>query len=635
MKKTKNKKTGRKRKTILNNAHQMSVSQIKLKHPTISACMIVKNEEKFLEKCLTSIKEQVDEIIIVDTGSTDNTIDIAKRFTDKVYFHQWENSFCKARNQALQYAKNDWIFQIDADEELIAGNGLTIRRAVVDAEDSDIVFVKIYSTYANGSQKSFHNLARLFRNNGKIHYEENIHEQVIGGTKDYFSSIMLSHYGYDIDETKAEEKFIRNTALLKNEIEKDPENPVHHHNLSVSYLIKEMNEDAVSEAIKAIELSDSQKLGSNLYGWTHFVASMGCYRMGRLEDAKKFAEKSLNKYPEHLDSNYMLAIIAFDEDRWDDVIRYGSTFLKLLGGIDSEKKNVIFENSMNEGSIICTLIGHAYYFKNRLPEMRSCYKTAIEGAGNKWQSFARIGKYHVDKSHDINLAEEYLKLAANEAPDEKAVWYMLAELNKNCGKINEELKCLLNVISIGTTDPAVYGRAIELHVTERMPDETIEIILNHIDKIDFTGSTFCKLAVIQLEKGRLDSAINSYMKALEKDPNLFEAWASLGEIMLAMNKIEDSKNFLERALTIKNNDTGAILNLCDIAARQADIFSVVRYCDTLIGVFNLPNDRTVNHLDELKEIFFEIIPAVKENKYYQNQILGIIDRISQIQDQPC
>ena len=92
-------------------------------NPTISCCMIVKNEEAFLSQCLESVKGHVDEIIIVDTGSTDDTVKIAQRYTDKIYLHPWEGSFSKARNQALSYVTCDWVFQIDADEELIEGSG--------------------------------------------------------------------------------------------------------------------------------------------------------------------------------------------------------------------------------------------------------------------------------------------------------------------------------------------------------------------------------------------------------------------------------------------------------------------------------------------------------------------------------
>ena len=106
-----------------------AVAAERQKEPTISLCMIVKNEEAFLEQCLKSIKDYVDEIIIVDTGSTDRTVEIAERFTDKIYFHAWENSFSKARNQSLAYATGDWIFIMDADEEMLTGSGELLRQA--------------------------------------------------------------------------------------------------------------------------------------------------------------------------------------------------------------------------------------------------------------------------------------------------------------------------------------------------------------------------------------------------------------------------------------------------------------------------------------------------------------------------
>ena len=73
----------------------------------LSLCMIVRNEERHIKRCLESVKGLVDEIIIVDTGSTDNTVSIAKRLGANVYLHEWENDFSKARNESLKYANGD------------------------------------------------------------------------------------------------------------------------------------------------------------------------------------------------------------------------------------------------------------------------------------------------------------------------------------------------------------------------------------------------------------------------------------------------------------------------------------------------------------------------------------------------
>jgi glycosyltransferase involved in cell wall biosynthesis len=88
------------------------------KKNTLSLCMIVKNEEDNLERCLESVREVVDEMVIVDTGSTDGTVAVAEKFGARVFHHPWQGSFSEARNHALGFAVGDWILQMDGDEEL-------------------------------------------------------------------------------------------------------------------------------------------------------------------------------------------------------------------------------------------------------------------------------------------------------------------------------------------------------------------------------------------------------------------------------------------------------------------------------------------------------------------------------------
>ncbi len=95
--------------------------------PTLSLCMIVKNEEQFLERCLQSVQGLVDEIIIVDTGSTDRTKEIARQFTDKIYDFTWVDDFSAARNESLKHATANWILVLDADEVLATEDHLNIK----------------------------------------------------------------------------------------------------------------------------------------------------------------------------------------------------------------------------------------------------------------------------------------------------------------------------------------------------------------------------------------------------------------------------------------------------------------------------------------------------------------------------
>ena len=149
-----------------------------MNHHTISACMIVKNEEKLLPTCLKSIRDYVDEIVIVDTGSTDRTISIARSFGARVYEHPWEKHFSKHRNQSMEYANGDWLFIIDADEELIQLEKTSIHKEL-DVDDSiDSIMIRVECASPSGVIQS--NSIRFVRNQKNIRYKGRIHNYLVG-----------------------------------------------------------------------------------------------------------------------------------------------------------------------------------------------------------------------------------------------------------------------------------------------------------------------------------------------------------------------------------------------------------------------------------------------------------------------
>ena len=127
-----------------------------MSNQTISLCMITKNEEKFLELCLNSVKSIVDEIIIVDTGSTDKTKEIAKKFNAKIIDFKWIDDFSAAKNESLKHATRDWVLVLDADE-------------VIEKKDLD----KIKNAIEN-SEKDFTKIREMAKRSGKIIRYSNI-----------------------------------------------------------------------------------------------------------------------------------------------------------------------------------------------------------------------------------------------------------------------------------------------------------------------------------------------------------------------------------------------------------------------------------------------------------------------------
>jgi len=163
---------------------------------TISLCMIVKNEEKNLERCLKSYAPLMDEIIVVDTGSTDRTKEIAARFTDKIYDFKWVDDFSAARNFSFEKATCDYIFSADADEVLDEENRaqFSILKQVLD-EEIEIVQMYYGNQFQNGTIYNYDCELRpkLFKRLRKFTWIEPIHETVRTLPVVFDSDIVITH----------------------------------------------------------------------------------------------------------------------------------------------------------------------------------------------------------------------------------------------------------------------------------------------------------------------------------------------------------------------------------------------------------------------------------------------------------
>ena len=120
---------------------------------TISLCMIVKNEEEVLARCLNSVKDLVDEINIVDTGSDDRTVEIAKEYTDRVFFFEWTGRFTDARNESFKHATQDYILYLDADDVILEED----RDKFKELKENDLS-VDSVSMYYNAGTDEFGNV---------------------------------------------------------------------------------------------------------------------------------------------------------------------------------------------------------------------------------------------------------------------------------------------------------------------------------------------------------------------------------------------------------------------------------------------------------------------------------------------
>lgn len=162
---------------------------------SISLCMIVKNEEDVLSRCLDSVKDLVEEIIIVDTGSTDTTVSIAEQYTDSVYHYSWDDNFAEARNFAFSKATKDFIMWLDADDVLLKEDQIGFQKLKDELNhDVDIVMMNYNITFDSMGRPTFsYNRERLMRRAKEYQWKGAIHEVIVPSGNIIHSKVSISH----------------------------------------------------------------------------------------------------------------------------------------------------------------------------------------------------------------------------------------------------------------------------------------------------------------------------------------------------------------------------------------------------------------------------------------------------------
>lgn len=197
--------------------------------PRLTVCLITRDEERFISACLKSIQSVADQIVVLDTGSTDRTVQIAQELGAEVHHFTWRNDFSAARNAALEHARGDWILSLDADEELVASTCDSLKTAL---SDPDVIAYRIPLADVGKEKEGFHYVPRLFRNAPGVHFRGRIHEHAFGsletlqtelGMRNILGKAQLLHHGYTDQVVKDRGKVKRNLRLLESALEETPD----------------------------------------------------------------------------------------------------------------------------------------------------------------------------------------------------------------------------------------------------------------------------------------------------------------------------------------------------------------------------------------------------------------------------
>jgi glycosyltransferase involved in cell wall biosynthesis len=275
----------------------------------LSICMMVKNEEKNLVRCLDAMSPLLGkpdvELIIVDTGSTDNTVEIASRYTSKLYLHNWQGDFSAMRNITISYARGEFILIIDADEVILAAEQLYNVIAEAGADGFNTLTLKVKSLTGVKGVYTVLTQERVFRNDGGFRYEGSVHNQPIYNDPILNTDIYVEHYGYIFTDPELKErKFQRTCTLLKAELEKNPDSMYYRFQIARSYDAHGDYQDALREIRIAYSLIQNSKMKKIFVLATYALI---CSKNREYEEAITICKDGLELVNDYLDLHYVLA----------------------------------------------------------------------------------------------------------------------------------------------------------------------------------------------------------------------------------------------------------------------------------------------------------------------------------------
>lgn len=581
----------------------------------LSICMMVKNEEKNIDRCLKSLQPLRDavssELIIVDTGSTDNTVEIAEKYTDKLYFHPWNNNFSQMRNISISYAKGEWIFIIDGDEVLNTYNDIIkyIKSDIKRVIGAAAITVKNLSTNDENYNYAFLQSPRLFRNDGFFHYEGTVHNDPIFKGQCLALNDILVHYGYiSTDKELMERKFNRTKELLEKEIQKNPDNIYYQYQLSVTYMMHKDYKKALNESIKSYNmfknLKDTEKK-LHSYVLPNYIKISLINEL--YYETERVSKEALKIQPDNLDIYFYLAEALNRLNKYDEAINAFRKYIELCENYENisirfnPTVNISTLSSQNEARYN---IAYALYKKEEIDGAIRYIKT-IERDSEFFMLGYKLLVEICFKILDFTELIDYYKENIYDASlENKQIFFNTLEENKS--KLSKEKKIELISYFSGTENSYFDLNKIRYSFYEGS-SEIIYMIQNFIKKVDFNLLEkyyadvlyFCilnKISINEIIYNLTNESIQIFMDYLLENHSDFNEILRKYLIANEINYFMDLKSqiILERCYLIMDMDTKETETYLDIFKNY--ITNGIKYLNLVYNMEFVKN----GNIDELK-----------------------------------
>ena len=581
---------------------------------TLSVCMIVKNEAKNISKCLKSIFDIADEIIVVDTGSADNTKAIALEYDAKVFDFEWVDDFSKARNYSIDKATGDWILILDGDDEFERKDGEKLK-ALINSEDAGDIYIFNTICYIGdrvSNDKIMNVNLRLFRNRPEFRYQGRIHESIVTQNPEVkmrTSDISIYHYGYLNSLVKDQNKRERNMRILGEQLKESPDNPYFLFCMGNEYFALGDYDNALEYFLSAYDKCNVQ----DVYVPKLMIRIIMAYQaLKRFNDALKYIEKALSYYPQYTDVEFIRGSIYHTSGNFIQAIKSFQKCLD-LGEPPSMLNFIIGVGTYRAyhalGSIFHQMgdLEEALKYYNQAILVKNDHYDAVYGIGSiltKIYSNPEDIKHHLEQYFYSNSGDSYAMIADIlfiERKYQLSMEYIDAALEFNV-QMSElfflRAKCMYN-----------------LKMYEEASKEFEKI--DKGNKYYLNSQTMLLLCYYILERFEAAKPILDNVGLLDNYGKVYKLFLTLGNILqleqkeVLSNDIEESREYL--ILIIDTLDAFLCAGELEVFEKGLELFNCIENDEVLLALAKLYNKygflkqavkeikRSINIFDKLDE----------------------------------
>ena len=348
----------------------------------LSACVITKNEEENIGTWLASMKKIADEMIVVDTGSTDRTVEMAKEAGARVFHHTWQNDFAAAKNAALEKAEGDWILFLDADEYFSPQTLPKVRPLLEKVEASPKPIVGVICRLINIDKDQDNRFMgaifqlRIFRNSRDLRYEGKIHEHIVDVRREEHEmfatpELVIFHTGYSLHLVR--KKLERNLDFLRQKEEAQDESVDDAlHYMDCYYGLGDFAK-AAEYAQKAIE-SKIVYLGREGAEYWGLVRALLAQKRPK-EELLPVLEEAMEKYPDLAEFPMEFGLLAWEER---DYLLAEKMFRRGMACREKAPTSLRADNSLQMFPFVCLSLGKIEAMKGRPAEAFDYFLRAVK-----------------------------------------------------------------------------------------------------------------------------------------------------------------------------------------------------------------------------------------------------------------